>query len=99
MDNMVKVYEEVINKFYENPDDCEIWLNQMLDDEVIPYKNKIVQTNGLSVIFGSDFLLEVYVNESDVNRVRGIIEDYKNAEILNEYEELNVLPEDLGYDE
>ena len=100
MNNMVKVYEEIINEFYENPAECRIWLNEMLDDEAIPYRNEIKvkgDSNDSPINFDTNVVLEIYVYESDVNRALNLIEQYNNAEISNEYEELNISPEDLKY--
>lgn len=100
MDNMIKVYEEVINQNEEVTNDYKIWLNEMLDDEAIPYENKVVvreEHGELPLVFDTDVVLEVYVYENDVNRVKELIDEYSNAEIVEEHDELNVTSEDLDY--
>lgn len=103
MENMIKVYEEVIYQYFENPDECKILLNEMLDDEAIPYKNNIIMReqfcNRFFGAFDEVYVLEIYVYDSDLNRAREIIEEYEKAEISSEHDELNVTPEDLNYDD
>ena len=102
MESMVKVYEEVINCSDEVTSEYKIWLNEMLEDEAIPYENKVIvreEHGELPLVFDTDAVLEIYVYENDVNRVKEIIEEYYNAEIVEEHDELNVTPEDLNYTE
>lgn len=87
MDEMVKVYEEEINESDENP---KIWLNEMLEDEAIPYKNEIKKDNSKIIILGgATTVLEVYVYKTDYNRAMEIIEEYNNASFSSDSEELN----------
>ena len=90
MDEWVKVHEEVVNESEENP---KSWLNEILDDEAIPYKNEIVKDNSKLIILGglttSTTILEVYVYKSDYDYVMELIKEYNDSNISNDCEELN----------
>lgn len=91
MENMIKVYEEVINQSDEVTREYKIWLNEMLDDEVISYENKIVirekelplvHVGELSSDCIKEYILEIYINERDEKRVKKLIE----SEIFKRFE-------------
>ncbi len=90
MDEWIKVHEEVINEGEENK---KIWLNDILEDEAIPYKNEIKTDNRRLIILGGPVtyatVLEVYVYKSDYNYVMELIAEYNSAEIAKDSEELN----------
>ena len=86
---MVKVYEEMLVSVDENfnKDEYKFWLNEILDDEKIPYENKIVLKDSTDnpLDFNNDrFYVEVYVYKSYEKEVLELIEIYLNADFASE---------------
>ena len=102
MEEIKKVYEEPILEVTEdNLSNYRIWLNELLEDEAIPYKTQIkrIDTGLFGIMFDYDMVIEFYVSERDVQMVSELIEEYKNSSSMEECEELNVSEDELGYTE
>ena len=102
MENYVKVYEEpILQETVADWSEYRIWLNELLEDESIPYRVETKRTNSsvVGIMFDYDLILEFYVYENDVEYVKELIESYKQSNVLEDCEELNVSEEDLGYTE
>lgn len=87
METWIKIYEEPIGNSLEEIDveNYKIWLNEMLDDEAIPYKNSIKYDSGFVLNFSDGmFILEVYVHEQQKDDVEKIIEEYNSANSISE---------------
>ena len=74
MDEYKKVYEEpILAETLENLEEYRIWLNDLLEDESIPYKTEIQRVHNNSVVgimFVFDVILEFYVYERDIENVK-----------------------------
>lgn len=93
MDEMMLIYEEEIISQDENlnEDEYRIVLNDLLDDEVIPFKNKIVKTCDSFYNFGFityKLCLRVYVYKSDERRALELVEEYLKSDFETIEEEL-----------
>ena len=102
MDEYKKVYEEpILAETLEKLEEYRIWLNDLLEDESIPYKTEIRRENNsvIGIMFDYDLILEFYVYESDVDYVKELVEAYKKSNVLEACEELNVSEDELGYTE
>ena len=102
MEDYKKVYEEpILPETAEDLSKYRIWLNDILEDESIPYKTEIRKVNNsvVGIMFDYDMILEFYVYENDYNHVIELIDEYNQSNILENCEELNVSEEELGYTE
>ncbi|MBR4110839.1 MAG: hypothetical protein IKK43_04040 [Clostridia bacterium] len=97
MEKWIKVYDEQIESVLEEIDieNYKIWINDILDDEAIPYKNEIRYVAASELRFNDgSMILEVYVQENFEERVIELIREYKKAS-LEESIELNLELEEL----
>ena len=88
MDELVKVYEE------ESMEIRKVWLNEILEEKAIPYKNDVKRRNASQIVgelqpFQLEYTIEVYVHEGDVPYVKELIKEYENAEFAKTDLELN----------
>ena len=88
MDELVKVYEEGSMEIRK------VWLNEILEEKAIPYKNDVKRRNAFQIVgelqpLQLEYTIEVYVHESDVSYVKEIIKEYENAEFAKTNLELN----------
>ena len=77
MENWIKIYEEPIGNSLEGIDveNYKIWLNDILEDEAIPYKNSIRYDSGIALSFADGaFVIEVHIYEKDAIIVKELIE-------------------------
>lgn len=98
MENWIKIYEESIGNSLEGieAENYKIWLNEILDDEAITYKNSIRYDSGFALSFGDvTFVLEIYIYEKDAIFVKELIEKYNSTTAIPE----EILPEELNVDE
>lgn len=105
MDDLIKVYEE------ESQEIQKVWLNEVLDEKGIKYKNdiKINKKNdeknvlsSLTMMPEAQYIISVYVNEKDVIEVMEIIKDYENAkfdESNPEIKDIDFIPDAEETDE
>ena len=97
MENWIKIYEESIGNSLEGieAENYKIWLNEILDDEAIPYKNEIKYIAASELRFSdSCMMLEVYVQENFEKRALELIHEYNQATV-EESVELDSEIEDL----
>ena len=100
MEKEIKIYEEdIFVESSNNLTEYRIWLNDLLDDEAIPYRTRIVEKNsGIpGIIFDSDYIIEFYVYENYYEKVMELINEYNKTPILEEQEELKISDDDLNY--
>ena len=98
MENWIKIHEEPIGNSLEGVDveNYRIWLNEILDDEAVPYKNSIRYDSGFALSFGDGtFVLEVYIYEKDELYVKELIGKYNSDDAIPP----ELLAEELDVDE
>ena len=98
MEKWIKIYEEPIGNSLDGIDveNYKIWLNDILEDEAIPYKNSIRYDSGFALSFGDGaFIIEVYIYEKDAIFAKELIEKYNSTTAIPE----EILPEELNVDE
>lgn len=87
MEKWIKIYEEPIGSSLEGIDveNYKIWLNDILDDEAIPYKNSIRYDSGFALSFSDGvFILEVHIYEKDELHVKELIDKYNSTNAVAE---------------
>lgn len=107
MEEWVKVYEEEIvivqnnelmnEKKQKDSKKYKNWLNEMLEDEGIIYKNEIKYKFTVmdTLTKGGNYILEIYVNKNNEETVKELIKLYNKSPIETCNEDMNTRSEDV----
>ena len=83
MEDWIKVHEEMIIQHKEDITEQRIWLNDILDDQAIPYKNEFeyrdLRENPLEYTRHA-YVISIYVHKNNEMYAKELIQEYKQRE-------------------
>ena len=83
MEEWIKVYEEMIIQQKEDITEQRIWLNDILEDQAIPYKNEFEYKDLRENLLENTrhaYVISVYVHKNNEIYAKELIREYEQAE-------------------